>query len=301
MDTNATEPVSPEVLVTTEMPVQTVETATTLPKQKSNLVGIIIIGLLLVLILLVGIGILVVLRNQGNSNNTNPTITPTISQTITNTVAPTEILPTDANQILLTGVIRDGGIIANTGISINYNIKNVVNQITDLKNVPNNNKINGYFLIDPSNKSNEFIGKCVTLTGVIPNEWKGVKLGETLDRSAINVLSVSALDFTACKTTYTPGVIDTTKVQSWNGKIERENRPACDIGYDYKLTLTTPYMDNNNASGQPLLVKDLVMIPNTDALWKIFEQNINKTVEIKGESKGGYAESTYILVNDIVL
>jgi hypothetical protein len=84
-----------------------------------------------------------------------------------------------------------------------------------------------------------------------------------------------------------------------SGLLKRFERPAPDIDYDYTLALDEPYLDENNATGLNMYVKNYVVIPSTSALWLKLEGNIDKHVTLDGYFSWGFAESKYFTVTGV--
>ena len=203
------------------------------------------------------------------------------------------------NQMVTTGVIRTSGLSEEE--KQKFGLTTVNYQVTDFgdyQRAYQEGQIMGYFLLS-SNVNDELLGKCVRLSGVIPEEWKNKIKADVYNRSVLNVASIEKIDNSSCNP-YVQSQLTVDNTQEklvLRGTAVHTKRPAPDIGYDYQLKLVEPFTDKLNASGlgpQPQSTVDI--IPPTNVIWIDLEENINKEIGVEGYMVWGYAESRYLLV-----
>lgn len=86
---------------------------------------------------------------------------------------------------------------------------------------------------------------------------------------------------------------------TFTGFIEKMDRPAPDIAYDYAIKLDTPYMDEHSESGGPALRNTYSLVSNDTNITQKLEQNVGNKVTITGRIEWGYAETKHFLVQGI--
>src|SRR3989344_8948572 len=208
-------------------------------------------------------------------------------------------IPNLTDQLVVTGVLRTSGLSEEE--KQKFGLTTVNYQVTyfgDYQRAYQEGQIMGYFLLS-SNVNDELLGKCVRLSGVIPEEWKNKIKADVYNRSVLNVASIEKIDNSSCNP-YVQSQLTVDNTQEklvLRGTAVHTKRPAPDIGYDYQLKLVEPFTDKLNASGlgpQPQSTVDI--IPPTNVIWIDLEENINKEIGVEGYMVWGYAESRYLLV-----
>lgn len=205
------------------------------------------------------------------------------------------------NQTVGRGVFRTSGLSEEEKqkfglIKVNY-------QITDFGDDQKGDQagqIRGYFL-QTEMLNDELLGKCVQVTGVIPNEWKNKNKADTYNRSVLTVSNVEKIDNSNCLPyPQTPAAIDSSQENLvLRGTPVHAKRPAPDIGYDYQLKLTKPFIDKFSSSGSPQEVNLVDMTPATNYIWMEIENNLNQEVDVEGNMVWGYAESRFLSVTSL--
>lgn len=166
----------------------------------------------------------------------------------------------------------------------------------------------------PLNNANTYLGKCTQIIGKIDETW----LEETKDQRqagtlfahegiAFIPLELTKLEYSKCSpyVDKTQEDIDLIKSynnekQSFSGVVKRMARVVPDLGpYDYELTLDKPFIDDENAAGIDLEVKDLLIAPAYNKTWIQLEENMGKRVTLSGYMTWGFAESRYFLVTEV--
>lgn len=179
-------------------------------------------------------------------------------------------------------------------------------QITDFPAENAENKaetpIFGYYLLG-QNINSKLLGKCVKVTGKVPPEWENVNLGDTLYRKAIRVSMVEKLADKDCDPyiSYPGETFEGLKRMEFAGIAERIERPAPDIGYDYRVKLTKTFVDEHSEAGGPMELKWVTIVPENKGIWSKIEESIDSGREIAGWGymRWGYAESKYLEVLEL--
>lgn len=210
------------------------------------------------------------------------------AQQITRTLKQTSLQqPIQQDNISIIGVLRTSGL--SDEEKQTFSLPNVDFQVIHLRD----NNVSGYYL-QTNTLTEEMLGSCIEVTGVIPAEWKNKDIKDTYNRSALDVSSIETIDRSIC---YPYSQLNTSEeigeVAVLNGVITHRKRPAPDIGYDYELTLSAPFVDKLSSYGSPQTLHSVSVIPESDQVWITLEQNIGKKITIKGVMKWGYAESRY--------
>lgn len=202
------------------------------------------------------------------------------------------------NQTVVTGVIRTSGL--SDEEKQKYGLTAVNFQVTDFgdyQKAYQDGQIMGYFLISNS-IGDELLGKCVRVTGSIPEEWKNKNKADVYNRSTLNVTNMEKVSNTNCAPyTQTQPVIDNTQEKLvLRGTVAHSKRPAPDIGYDYQIRLSEPFVDKYSSAGSPQKVSLVDVTPTTNDLWNELENNIDKEVTVEGYMVWGYAESRFLQI-----
>jgi len=203
-----------------------------------------------------------------------------------------------ANQTVITGVVRTTGL--SYGEKQKFGLTAANYQITDFVNYQKNykeNQIMGYFLLS-NNTNDNLLGKCVRVTGIIPENWKNKNKANIYNRSILNVDNMKKIDNSNCNP-YGQAhfTIDNTQEKlTLRGSVDHSKRPSPDIGYDYQLKLSEPFVDKFSSADSPQKVSLIDVTPNTNNLWTKLENNINKNITVEGYMVWGYAESRYLQI-----
>lgn len=211
------------------------------------------------------------------------------------------IAPTKANETVVTGVFRTSGLSEEE--KQKFGLTTVNYQITDFgdyQKVYQEEQVMGYYLLS-NNVSDELLGKCIRVAGSIPEEWKNKNKADAYDRLALNVTNVDKIDNSNCNpyAQTQPNIDNTQEKLVLRGEVVRAKRPAPDIGYDYQLKLTEPFIDKFSSAGSPQKVSLIDISSTTNNLWNELENNINKEISVEGYMAWGYAESRYLQIVDI--
>jgi hypothetical protein len=214
------------------------------------------------------------------------------------------------NKIVLIGVIRDSGL-RQEEVNILL-IPQLKYQIADLKDKNFKFKdieFNGAYLNESNLEIAKNVGKCVEITGIVPETSNLISNDYTANgqytynRIVLNPTKLKVLNNKYCNVyTFNESDLNNLKKVNLEGKITRFSRPAPDIGYDYQIILKEPFVDNTNASGLPQTVNSYLIVPKSDEVWKKIEDNIKRdrnNIKLEGYENWGYAESKYILVDSI--
>ncbi len=225
-------------------------------------------------------------------------ITSLIQPSVNPYPSPTQsLLPTSATQRTVIGVLRTAGLSEKE--KQNLGIDTGEYQITDLAESVNSQYAR-YFIVNTIDQANLMIGKCVQAQGEIRPE-KTSFTDPSIANAFISLSSISLLDYSRCSpyqnlpTAKTP----TQTTQIFFGTIERMDRAAFDIYYDYQIKLNEPYLDHENASGLPQTTLTLVVIPATNAIWQKIEENLGEKIQIVGTFEWGYAETKHFTIKEL--
>lgn len=211
-------------------------------------------------------------------------------------------IPNQANETTVTGVLRTSGLSEEE--KQKFGLTTVNYQITDLgdyQNAYQEGQVMGYYLIS-NTVNDELLGKCVRVAGAVPQEWKNKNKNDSYNRLALNITNIEKIDNSTCNPySQTPPTIDNTQEKLvLRGTVIHGKRPAPDIGYDYQLTLTEPFTDKLNATGQGPQPQNVVdIIPPDNDIWTKLEENINKEISVEGCMVWGYSESRYLQISVI--
>ena len=171
-------------------------------------------------------------------------------------------------------------------------------------------KINGMFLENLNIDYSKYHGKCVYLTGKIKKGWEDLQRDNyeingmwSYYRSTINTETIKPLEYKECiGKNYTldhGNRTDNTEYKVALGTLNFTKRPAPDISEDIEIILDKPFIDDQNASGQPVITKRLNITPATDEIYLKMLENIGKKAEVSGYMVWGYFESRYLNVYSI--
>lgn len=199
------------------------------------------------------------------------------------------------------GVLRTNGLSEEE--KQKYNLTSINYQITDFgdyQKAYQENRVMGYYLISEFLK-NDMLGKCVSVTGNIPEEWKNKKESNIYNRSVLQISKIEIIDYSNCNP-YAQ-ILPTKDIAQekliFQGSVTHRKRPSPDIGYDYQIVLKEPFLDTYNASGSPQKIKLIDISPSTNSIWRVLQNSIDKEVTIEGTMAWGYSESRYLQINKI--
>ena len=204
------------------------------------------------------------------------------------------------DQIVVTGVIRTSGL--SDEEKQKFGLTAVDYQITDFRDYSKAyqaGQIMGYFLLSNNiTITDELLGKCVSVEGTIPEEWKNKNKADIYNRIVLNIVILERTDSSNCNP-YSQVQLSTDGTQEkliLRGIIVHAKRPVPDIGYDYQLKLTEPFVDKFSSYGSPQKVSLVEVSPTTNSLWTELEDNIDKEITVEGYMAWGYAESRYLQI-----
>jgi hypothetical protein len=108
-------------------------------------------------------------------------------------------------------------------------------------------------------------------------------------------------DFSKCEPyTEHTGIYRKEDFRTLTGTLQRETRPAEDIGYDYTLYVPEGFTEPQNASGIPDIEwHTAVILPGNNSVWKDFELYMGKEVTVEGYSEWGYAETRHYIITKV--
>jgi len=219
-----------------------------------------------------------------------PSITPSPS-----TLQPTNP-PNSETQTTLVGVVRSSGLSADLQARLDFIGRY---QITDLG--PNSTyPFNSYFIKDDLPELYTNLGKCVFLQGTVNNTLESTLLLNP-NETFFSVTNLTPLAYTQCSPYFDPvdPITPTLKSQIFTGTIQRTDRVAPDINYDYELILDEPFVDEFNASGLPLTQTRLTIMPRSNTIWQQIEETIGQKVRVIGTMEWGYAESRHFVIKEL--
>lgn len=202
------------------------------------------------------------------------------------------------NQTVVTGVIRTSGL--SDEEKQKYGLTAVNFQVTDFgdyQKAYQDGQIMGYFLLSNS-IGDELLGKCVRVSGAIPEAWKNKNKADTYYRSVLSVTNIEKIANTNC-TPYAqtqPAINNTQEKLELRGTVIHVKRPSPDIGYDYQLKLSEPFVDKFSSAGSPQKVSLVDVTPTTNDLWSELENSIDKEVTVEGYMVWGYSESRFLQI-----
>lgn len=210
-------------------------------------------------------------------------------------------VPDQTNETVVTGVLRTSGLSEEE--KQQFALTTAAYQITDFgdyQKTSQQGQTMGYYLLSTT-ITDELLGKCVRVAGMIPLEWKSKNKSDSYNRLALNIANIEKIDNASCNPySQTPPTIDNTQEKLvLRGTIVHGKRPAPDIGYDYQLKLVEPFIDKFSSVGATQEVSEVYIAPTTNSLWTELENNIDKEVTVEGYMAWGYAESRYLEIISI--
>lgn len=192
------------------------------------------------------------------------------------------------------------GYVFSSGLQIgpDYQLTYINYEASNIAPVSLKMMLDGVFLVGQNDEFEQYWGMCVEVTGSLPPEINTTTPSENYFRANMRVTSIKLSDnCSVILDEHTDAAISTG---TYTGIILRNERPAPDIAYDYKLVLTTPYTTTNTASGLEEIVSEVVVVPMNNEAFSIIGNNLGKKVTVDGEWMTGFAESTFFLVNSVL-
>lgn len=211
------------------------------------------------------------------------------------------MIPNQADKMEVIGVIRTSGLSEEE--KQKFELKSVEYQITDFgdyQKAPPKDQVIGYYLLSDI-VNDELLGKCVRVVGIVPQEWKNKNKSDPYFHLVLNITNIDRVENSTCNPyPQTPPVADNTQEKLLlQGTVVHGKRPAPDIGYDYQLILSEPFIDKSSSTGFPRKVSSVDITPSTNSIWNELEDNINKEITVEGYMVWGYAESRYLNVTNV--
>jgi hypothetical protein len=220
---------------------------------------------------------------------------------------PSETKNLQSNQINLTGMIWTSGLSESEkevlDIDSNYQIEK------SLSREGWDEKTDGMYLISDADDFEKYLGKCVAINGNIYEGWEQLVQNDyeingkwTYGRSALVVQKVEEKNIDQCVSDYDQTIKDKVTIENSNhetikGKLEFSKRPAPDIGYDFIIIPSEPFIDEQNSAGYPVVSRFVDVNAGTDEIFTAMTKNTGKEVEVGGYMIWGYAESRYLVVD----
>ncbi len=188
----------------------------------------------------------------------------------------------------ITGVVRTSGL----------NIPGRKFQITDFgERMIFDKSVSGVYLETKDDNFQSFEGKCVH---AFLSETKESSLApDTYNRITVSAVEMTVVDFENC-TPYQNSIdetLESSQSVNLNGVIARSTRQTPDIGYDYVINTTVPFIDS--LSEKSSFSNSVIIHPSNNLIWVHMESTLGQKVNIQGYPLWGYAESRYILVTAI--
>ncbi len=145
-----------------------------------------------------------------------------------------------------------------------------------------------------------FLGQCVTLSGQMQEDWQQEQRGgqTTYNRGLFVAEEVHPQLYSYCHYTDTLDARPQGNSIAYTGQVERMQRPAPDIAYDYQLRLQEPYRDQNHPVTPNKLVQTLPLVPGNFDVLSALETAVRqkRQLRIEGIQHQGYAESQAVWV-----
>jgi len=157
--------------------------------------------------------------------------------------------------------------------------------------------IEGAYLINSNIDFSAYWGKCVTIDGTYPSNINSADIESDYNRVAFNVVSIQESILCAL----VPGGTIATDSHSvtFSGTVAKNDRPAPDITYDFKLILDTPQLDSHNAQGINKSITEVLISPSNASNFNQLLGKVGQGVTITGNWVSGFSETNYVLVETI--
>ncbi|MBW3544133.1 MAG: hypothetical protein KY428_00810 [Bacteroidetes bacterium] len=160
---------------------------------------------------------------------------------------------------------------------------------------------NAYFLEGPDSLA-KYVGQCLTLSGQVASGWEEgpeqIDGQYTYNRLLFIVEGVNLQPVSHCFFTDSLSSRPQGRSVTYLGQVERMQRPAPDIAYDYQLRLQKPYRNPNDPLQPGRLVRQLPLTAVRLEILSTIENALrdNNLVRVRGIQYQGYAESEAIWV-----
>ena len=147
-----------------------------------------------------------------------------------------------------------------------------------------------------------FLGQCLTLSGAMAEGWEEnpqqLNGQTTYNRRLFVVERVHPQLYSYCHFSDTLNRQPQGREVTYTGQVERMQRPAPDIAYDYQLRLQKPYRDANHPVQPGRLVQTLPLSTVDFEVLSKMEAAVRqkKRLRIQGVQHQGYAESQAVWV-----
>lgn len=197
--------------------------------------------------------------------------------------------PTTQNQV--TGVLRTSGLQPDEAKALGLSTDNyqVISQMA-------------YFIEGPDSLE-AYLGKCLKLVGTMVAEEQENASGRqheqtTYGRKRFIVEGIEVQPNSLCYYSDTTQRHPQGREVAYTGFVERMQRPAPDIAYDYQLRLQKPYRDANNPYQPGKLVQSLPLGSADFEVLNTLEDAYRQKnrLRIQGVQYQGYAESEAVWV-----
>lgn len=158
-----------------------------------------------------------------------------------------------------------------------------------------------YFLDGPDSLA-KYEGQCLTLSGQVASGWEEgpeQKNGQYTYKRKLLMVEAAVLEaMDHCYYADTLTTRPTGRNVIYLGMVERMQRPAPDIAYDYQLRLQKPYRNPNDPVQPGRLVRMLPLTTTNFELLSTLEKAVREKqqLRVRGIQHQGYAESEAIWV-----
>jgi hypothetical protein len=206
--------------------------------------------------------------------------------------------------VTLIGVVQSSGLRDEELRSLN--LQGVRYQLAEVN--ANDYNVSGAFLVNGN--LSQLVGKCVRVQGDFVEGWEGVNMDSSsisgvfaYGRTALNVISTERLNYDNC-TIYEevePFDMQFHQRRQFIGTVDRVERPAPDIGYDYVINLNEPFEDPLDAAGPGIARDTLVIMPGSNSIWRTIEESMGAQVLLEGFMTWGYAETRHFVIESLTL
>lgn len=199
------------------------------------------------------------------------------------------VSPTQPNTDKITGLIRSSGLQPQEAqaLGLSQGGYQLISQ-------------EAYFL-EGHDSLKAYLGECITLSGQ-QKDWETVERNEgaqtTYNRRLFVVEGVYPENYATCYFSDTLAGQPQGRAVNYSGTVERMQRPAPDIAYDYQLRLQEPYRDANHPVEPGKLVKTLPLFAPDFEVMRSLETAVRRNIplQIKGRQQQGYAEREAVWV-----
>lgn len=143
-----------------------------------------------------------------------------------------------------------------------------------------------------------YLGSCIGIEGAVKEGWseqaENFNGQFTYNRSALDVKTISLLEITECPEAEVEAEfrLEESELETFKGVVERMERPAPDIAYDYTLRLESPFRDKYHPVQPDKMIKEIPLVAFEPEQLNKLEKAVaeNKTIVVQAVLKQGYAE-----------